>query len=173
MTQVLLLRGINVGGHGKLPMSLLKQALIAAGAERPETYIQSGNAVFAGDVDLETILEEVEARAGFSPEAVIIEAEEFLRMVAANPFSEAVSDPKSLHLFFLSEPSLATAADLAAASADHEGAILQGPVLYLHTPDYLSGSELASKLDRVLGVRSTGRNWRTVEKLAMMVESRR
>ena len=96
MTKVLLLRGINVGGHGKLPMAVLKEALIAAGADQPETYIQSGNAVLGGEVGLRVILQEIESRAGLRPGAVMIEADDFLTMVNANPFPEATNDPKAL-----------------------------------------------------------------------------
>ena len=47
-SNVLLLRGINVGGRGKLPMAELRAAIEAAGGSDPKTYIQTGNAVFRG-----------------------------------------------------------------------------------------------------------------------------
>jgi uncharacterized protein (DUF1697 family) len=42
-TWIALLRGINVGGHNRLPMKSLSQVLEMAGCERVKTYIQSGN----------------------------------------------------------------------------------------------------------------------------------
>lgn len=56
MTQfVVLLRGINVGGHNKLSMKDLREILEALGYESVKTYIQSGNVVLSGpataDVD--------------------------------------------------------------------------------------------------------------------------
>lgn len=46
---VALFRGINVGGHRKLPMKELAAGLEALGLRQVRTYIQSGNVVFRGD----------------------------------------------------------------------------------------------------------------------------
>ena len=43
---ILLLRAVNVGGTGRLPMATLKAILGDLGATDVATYIQSGNAVF-------------------------------------------------------------------------------------------------------------------------------
>ncbi len=43
---VALLRAINVGGTGKLPMSELRVLCQAAGYKEVRTYIASGNVVF-------------------------------------------------------------------------------------------------------------------------------
>ena len=40
---IALLRGINVGGHKKVPMAALREALEAAGFADVKTYVQSGN----------------------------------------------------------------------------------------------------------------------------------
>ena len=42
---VALLRGVNVGGHNRLPMADLRAALTDDGLESVRTYIQSGNIV--------------------------------------------------------------------------------------------------------------------------------
>jgi len=44
-TYVILLRAVNLAGHGKLPMADFRKLLTALGFEKVETYIQSGNAV--------------------------------------------------------------------------------------------------------------------------------
>ena len=44
-----------------------------------------------------------------------------------------------------------------------------GPVAYLHAPDGIGRSKLAARVERVLGVRGTGRNWRTVQRVLEMV----
>lgn len=41
---VALLRGLNVGGHRRVPMDRWRQALRARGCEAVRTYLQSGNA---------------------------------------------------------------------------------------------------------------------------------
>ena len=43
---IALLRGINVGGHKKVPMAELRDLLTKSGLENVLTYIQSGNVVF-------------------------------------------------------------------------------------------------------------------------------
>ncbi len=43
---VALLRGINLGGRNKLPMSDLVAVFVAAGCSGVRSYIQSGNVVF-------------------------------------------------------------------------------------------------------------------------------
>ena len=42
---VILMRGINVGGHGKLPMASLRDIATDMGGNDVATYIQSGNLV--------------------------------------------------------------------------------------------------------------------------------
>jgi len=45
-TFIALLKGINVGGHKKVPMAELRELLTKSGFENARTYIQSGNVVF-------------------------------------------------------------------------------------------------------------------------------
>ena len=47
---VALLRAVNVGGTGKLPMADLRAICVAAGFEGVRTYIASGNVVFSSDL---------------------------------------------------------------------------------------------------------------------------
>lgn len=167
---VLLLRGINVGGANRLPMSDLRAAIEAAGGAGAETYIQSGNALFDGEAPPGRLTDEIEARAGFRPAFLTMAASTFLSHLVANPFK--TDDHKALHLFFLPEPSSAKPSDLDAARAPDESFLLTSGVFYLHTPKYLTGSRLAASLDRLLGVRATGRNWRTCEALRDMIKRR-
>ncbi len=167
---VALLRGVNVGGAGKLSMADFRAALIAAGATDPETYIQSGNAVFGGRVSEEDLSDELRQRAGFRPVSVLLSDRTFLDILASNPFPD--NEPKALHLFFLPQPAIVEEASLDAARSDEERWHLTDRVLYLFTPRFLTGSRLAPKLDRLLGVQATGRNWRTCGAIADMIKRR-
>ncbi|AZQ65658.1 DUF1697 domain-containing protein [Silicimonas algicola] len=171
MTTVALLRAVNVGGAGRLPMAVLREALEAAGAEEPRTYIQSGNAVFRGTAEATEILHQIETRAGFRPELLLIPADVFLYIRDANPFPEAADDPKSLHVFFLSEPSPAPEADLATAAGETESVRLTERALYLHAPDGIGRSRFVARVERLLKVPVTARNWRTIDAIAGMIES--
>jgi uncharacterized protein (DUF1697 family) len=59
-TYVILLRGINVGGKNKIPMTALKVFLEEQGFEDVVTYIQSGNVVLRSDLDAETLSAKIE-----------------------------------------------------------------------------------------------------------------
>lgn len=166
---VLLLRGINVGGHGKLPMADLRAAIEAAGGQAPQTYIQSGNAVFRGAMSEDILAKEIEARAGFRPRLLLLAAPAFETVRASNPFPDETRDPKALHVGFLASSPLCAQSDLDAKKGIEERVVLTGEAVYLHTPRYLSASKLAPKLEALVGVPMTLRNWRTVEKLADML----
>ena len=44
-THVVLLRGVNVGGHNKVPMADLRKLLSERGHQEVRSYVQSGNVV--------------------------------------------------------------------------------------------------------------------------------
>lgn len=165
-----MLRGINVGGRGKLPMAELRAAIEAAGGRDAKTYIQTGNAVFRGSVTEVALSDEIEARAGFRPRVILLDARAFAAIRQGNPFRDATDDAKALHVGFLAEPPACTQADLDAARGAEERVLLTGAAVYLHTPKHLSGSTLAPGLERRVGVPVTMRNWRTVEAIAALLD---
>lgn len=176
-TWILLLRGINVGGKNKLPMKAFKADLEAIGCTDIQTYIQSGNAIVrssqrsAGRLRA-AVAERIEAEHGFAPGVQALTATQFEAAIAANPFPEAVSDPKMLHAYFLAEkPKTADMDGLARLQTATERFALLGRVFYLHAPDGVGRSKLAATAERLLGVETTARNWRTVLALADLLES--
>ena len=166
-TWIALLRGINVGGHRKLPMKELVSILHGISCEDARTYIQSGNAVFRADRDLrDEIMDAIEQAKGFRTDVLTLTAEAFEAAVAGNPFPAAVAEPKTLHLFFLSAPAEAeAAARMKAIKSDREDFVLTDEVLYLHSLDLLTGSRIAAKAERLLGVSATARNWNSARKI--------
>jgi uncharacterized protein (DUF1697 family) len=172
-TWIALFRGINVGGHHKLPMKDLKALMAGLGFADVRTYIQSGNAVFESDetepaVLGERIADAVERSQGFRTWVLVLSREAFMAAVAANPFPDAEAAPKTLHLSFLAAPATVDPAALDAVKADDEEWVLTDRVLYFHAPRGIGRSKLAAKMDRLLGVEMTTRNWRTVVEVAEM-----
>ncbi|MBZ0129317.1 MAG: DUF1697 domain-containing protein [Rhodobacteraceae bacterium] len=163
-----LFRGLNVGGHNVLPMADLREVLAGLGARDVRTYIQSGNAAWQGALAEGDIADAVARARGFRPEVLVLPLESYAPVVEANPFPEAEADPKSLHLYFLASPSVVDEAVLEAAKGEGERFVLTERALYLHTPKYLSGSKLAPKLERLLGVAATARNWTSAVKILEM-----
>lgn len=170
-----LIRGINVGGSGKLPMADLRALMAGLGWTDAETYIQSGNAVFCAEgapqTLAQTLSDAIEQRFGFRRPVLVLSAAEFTTARAANPFAqEAATDPKSVHFFFLLAP--APTPDLAALEAlrapDERFALIED-VLYLNAPSGIGRSKLVEKIDRHLGVGTTARNANTLDALAAML----
>jgi uncharacterized protein (DUF1697 family) len=174
-TYIALLRGINVGGHHKLPMKALRGLLENLGLQNVQTYIQSGNVVFQSqEADTEELASQISAAIekhhGFEPRILILTAAEMETAVRANPFPEAEAEPKSLHLFFLvaipDSPDLARLDEL---KNDNEQFELIDKVFYLHAPDGIGRSKLVEKVGKYINVSMTARNWRTVSKIMEMV----
>jgi uncharacterized protein (DUF1697 family) len=165
------LRGVNAGGAGRLPMAKLRALLAEAGLGRPETYIQSGNAVFASGQDrralAEAIADGMAARFGFRPALVLCRTDE-LAAAAAHPFAGA--EPGKVHAFFLDAPcDRLDGALLASLAAPAERWSLAGGVFHLWAPDGIGRSRLAARLHLAVPGIVTARNQRTIAAdLAMM-----
>ena len=54
---IALIRGINVGGHKKVPMAELRELLTKSDLENVKTYIQSGNVIFQSKIQSKAELE--------------------------------------------------------------------------------------------------------------------
>jgi uncharacterized protein (DUF1697 family) len=174
-TWIALFRGINVGGNNILPMAKLKSDLESLKLKNVRTYIQSGNAVFDSRAKTassltKNIARRIEEQHGFRPHLLIFNRKDLLTAIESNPFPKAVSDPKTLHFFFLAEP----ASDPDMEALDHaktstEKYKLTDRVFYLHAPDGIARSKLAAHVEKHLGVVTTARNYRTVDKVLSMV----
>lgn len=88
------LRGINVGGHNKLPMQDLRALMDLLGFLEVKTYIQTGNIVFKSDVtDIAIITSKIEAGIensfGFKIPPVLVKTPKQVALILENyPFSE-------------------------------------------------------------------------------------
>lgn len=167
---VALLRGINVGGHNKIPMKELVVAFGKAGCRDVETYIQSGNVAFdsahaAGT--LPAVLAKAIAKAFDLDIPVIVRsAAELAAAVRANPYLRR-GDEDALHVLFMADrPAPRAVATLdPARSAPDEFAVI-GREIYLYTPNGLARTKLSNVyFDKQLSTITTARNWRTVNKL--------
>ena len=176
ITCVALFRGINVGGHNKLPMQELCDILEALGCEDVQTYIQSGNAVFSTARDPDSLAGELVAaidnRCGFAPGVQVLEVETFRAIALANPYKSAEATPAQLHVSFLAQaPANPDIDSLEGLKSPTETFELTDCAFYLHAPDGIGRSKLAARVEKALGVNATGRNWRTVTKILELADS--
>ncbi len=165
---ITLLRGINVSGANKVPMTDLRAMLVGLGFEDVQTYIQSGNAVFSSGLEQGALQGLIEAafvkRFGFAVPIIVISSEALTAAVAANPFVDAVGDPTKLHLGFMAaESSEAAVAHLKTKPHSGEEWQIIGQNFYFRTPAGMGTSKLFPYIERTLKVAVTFRNWRTVE----------
>jgi uncharacterized protein (DUF1697 family) len=174
-TYIALFRGINVGGYHMLPMKELKRVLEKDGCQNVRTYIQSGNVILTSSISDPAKLASrlgaaISKSHGFEPRVMVLSADELQRAANGNPFAAAIDNPAALHLFFLeANPKSPDLKALEALKTKTEAFALKGAVFYLHTPDGLGRSKLATRIERSLGVQGTARNWRTVTTLLGML----
>jgi uncharacterized protein (DUF1697 family) len=165
---IALLRAVNVGGTGKLPMAALKTICEAAGLTQVRTYIASGNVVFACDADeaaIKAALEEgLERFAGRRIGVMVRSAAEMAAILAANPFPDATGN-KVMAIFLDTAP--AAGALTAATGRQDEEMRLGRREIYVHYPGGAGGS----KLRIPAAAQGTARNMNTVAKLAEMAGS--
>ena len=173
-TFVAMLRAVNVGGANSLPTTEFVRVLEALGLGSVKTYIQTGNAVFnansrEGAGLSQKIKDRIRVSHGFAPEVILLRLEELEDAVAANPYPVANSSPKSLHLTFLaSAPRNPDLTALEKWRTKSEQYALKGRIFYFYAPEGVGRSKLFSRIEKVLGVCGTARNWRTTCKLLGM-----
>ena len=176
-TYIALFRGINVGGSNLISMKELKEVLETNGCVDVRTYVQSGNVIFRSGVsDAARLAKQLAAAVsksrGFEPRVLVLTRDELERAAAGNPFQEADQNPQSVHLFFLAErPKKPDLESLEALKTHTERFHLKGSSFYLYTPDGFGRSKLGQRVERLLGVDATARNWRTVTTLLEMAKA--
>ena len=164
-TYIALLRAVNVGGTGKLPMADLKSLCVEVGFVKVQTYIASGNIVFESKEPAAHVKSALESRlhayAKKSIEVFVRSAAELRAVLAANPFKKP--EPKFVYAFFLGEKPPADAATNVKHRIDEE--IHPGKrELYIYYPQGMGQSKLVIPA----AARGTARNMNTVAKLVAM-----
>lgn len=162
---VALLRAVNVGGTGKLPMSELTAMCQDLGLNKVRTYIASGNVVFASDADEADIKAKLEARlqayAGKPVGVLIRSADEMAEVLARNPFSDK---PGSRTVALFVDGPIPADALTDARGVQDELMQLGQREIYVFYGDGMAHSRLRIPA----GEAGTARNMNTVAKLAEM-----
>ena len=168
---IALLRGINVGGHHKVPMAVLHKEMERLGFSKIVTLLNTGNVIFETreTAGLETKIEDhLQKTFGFAVPVLLRSFEEILGVVKSNPFEAIeVTDSIRLYVTFLkNEPK--NKLNLPYISKDESFRIIAVEnrmvfsVLDLSKGKNINGM---GKLEQLFGKEVTTRNWNTVIKL--------
>ena len=162
---VALLRAVNVGGTGKLPMSELKAMCEELGFLAVRTYIASGNVVFTtrkSEAAVKAALEKrLQAYAG-TPVGVLVRSAAEMALVAAdNPFPKAAPN-RTLAIFLDEAPPADTLAGI--RGKRDEEVRLGRREIYVHYGDGMGTSKLVIPAAKT----GTARNMNTIATLAKM-----
>jgi uncharacterized protein (DUF1697 family) len=162
---IALLRAVNVGGSGKLPMSELKAMCEELGFAQVKTYIASGNVVFTSrksESAIKTALEkQLKAYAGKPVGVAVRSAAEMAQVLADNPFPKAAPN-RTVAIFLDGKPPKDT---LSAVRGQKSEEIKLGRrEIYVHYGDGMGQSKLVIPAAKT----GTARNLNTVATLAKM-----
>ncbi len=172
-TLVGFLRGINVGGHHKVPMAELKKNLTQLGCENVITILNSGNFVFESKNEdlpiLENKIETVLAKSfGFAIPVILIPHKQINELVNDDPFA-SIEVHKNIRLYIsflkdtpkvkLTIPYISN--DQAFSIIGVKGKIIVS-VLDITNSNTPKGME---DLEKLFGKNITTRNWNTIQKI--------
>jgi uncharacterized protein (DUF1697 family) len=171
---VALLRGINVGGHRKVPMAELRAVAAGLGLAKVRTYVASGNLVFESDEEgpaLERRLEgAIAERFGFDVDVIVRSAEQWRGLHDGNPLAEeSAREPSKVMMTIGRQPATdAAVSALRARASANERVERAGGALWLYFGDGAGRSKLAAApAGKEIW---TTRNWRTVATLKGMLD---
>jgi uncharacterized protein (DUF1697 family) len=176
--QIVLLRGVNVGGRNRVAMPALREALEEAGFAPARTYLQSGNVVLDSDASPSLLARECERliaeRFSLDVSVVVRTRAELAKVVRHDPFGElAAESPKLYQVSFCSaKPDVRAVRKVAERAAGDERLVAHGREIYAWFPDGVARSRLAAQLSKQsLGVTVTARNWTSVVSLLALADA--
>jgi len=171
MRWVALLRAVNLGARNKVPMARLRTLLEEAGYGGVQTYIASGNVLLDGPRSGAAVARELEQivadEFGVDTTAIVRKPSELATLVSGHPFGRDTS--RSQVIFLDKRPTAKAAERLAKADHSPDRGVLAGKDVYVQYGAGVRNARLsAAQLERLLGVKATHRNWRTVSALAKL-----
>jgi uncharacterized protein (DUF1697 family) len=162
-TYIALLRAVNVGGTGKLPMAELRAMCESLGFTKVRTYIASGNVVFVSKLSEKSVKAKLEgaleAYAGKPVGVQVRTGAELAAVLDANPFKSAAPN-RTVAIFLDGAPPADT---LSKVSGQQTEEIALGTrEIYVHYANGIANSKLKIQA----AANGTARNMNTVATLA-------
>ena len=172
MTYLALLRGINVGGHNKVPMVQLQATFEALGYTNVITYINSGNVLFSDARNIPELQPAIENALletfGFTVKALVISKQNLNTIAAALPIAWHNDATMKCDIMFLwaekNTPSVVN--ELSAQPGIDSIIYVDGALIWSVPRDQLTKSGLTKLVGTKLYKKMTIRNCNTVRTLA-------
>ena len=174
MKYVAFLRAINVGGHAIIKMAELKKMFEAAGLEKVQTYIQSGNVIFESEhADGESLAKQIEHQlekaAEYKIELFLRTMREVQDIAATSPFQ--AKDGEIVYVTFLSKkpgkPSQQALLDL---KSDADDFAFRKREVYTLRRDREQSVFSNKFVEKILKMPATSRNLTTITKIVEKYE---
>jgi len=170
---VALLRGINVGGHHKVPMADLRKEMEELDLKNVITILNSGNIIFETITDKLESLEKnisrkLEKTFGFPVPTIIRKSKTIYQLFNDNPF-EDIKITKDIRLYasFLKE-NMHSDLEMPWVSSDNSYTIIERRDNAIFSVLDLSVSKTPNAMkafEKFFGKDITTRNWKTIERI--------
>ncbi len=168
-----------MGAHHRIKMDALRALYETLELRNVRTYVQSGNVVFqTEEQDLLLLAARIEkgiqTTFGFSASVVLRTRSEMEDVVARNPFAnhEGIDSAKLLVYFLASDPGPDAHRQIMNIFTGPDELHMSTREMFLYFPEGMGKSKLPwPKIDKLLKVPATGRNWNSVLQLLQMAES--
>lgn len=167
---IVLLRGINVGGHKKVPMAELRELLSKSGFEKVSTYIQSGNIILQSSEKKTTKIEEsvqqsIQSYFGFEVPIIAKTRKELQTIFDDCPFSKEKKE-NSYFVLLSDAPKKELVQLISDKSYDQEEFIILNDCLYFYSSIGYGRTKFnMNSFEKKLNVHATSRNFKTIIKL--------
>ena len=172
-TYIAFLRGINVGGHHKVPMAELKKEFEKMGYSNCRTLLNSGNVIFEGSAEdmgpmISSITKHIEVVFGFPIPTIVVPAVTILDLIKHNPFAEIeITKDTRLYISFLQKEK-PNELEVPWLSADSSFKILEkraNTICSVLDVSVSKTTEAMGILEKTYGKDITTRNWNTLVKI--------
>src|SRR5690606_11914486 len=173
-THIILLRGINVGGHKKIKMVDFKELLLDHGFQNIRTYIQSGNIFCESHQEKSVVQQHIQSlimeNYGFEVTAFVLSKSELEHIVQNNPFIQADVPIEKVYCTLLErQADRERKEQLLQFKTEEEDFVFANSLLYFcYHNGYGKAKVTNSFVERKLKMQSTARNWKTMLKLLDM-----
>ena len=174
-TYIIILRGINVSGHRKIPMAELREQLGHIGLECIQSYIQSGNLVVKSSLSRDqlsaSVADGILKHFGFEVPVLVLTSTELSSIIDKNPFSHG--DSAKLHVTFLAHtPAKDKLNTLPPSPNPQDQYVVKDQAVYVYCAGGYGRTKINNNFfEKTLEVTATTRNWRTCLKLSEMAQS--